>query len=372
MWLQIGSLGSGIVDNPVLSLIMFYGPFILFLLYGQKLQARLIMNDVLRSLRRLEVMKDKARKDSIDYLTTTCKLPQNRIERVDQFLEYFTILPVDIDPNGIVRKIEHVMLTRDESIRSEIQRITPTSDSMQRSAVENILEVASALNLIHKIVRHFYLLGKKSGSIYVLVSLQMIMPIILKEAQALEKAIDAFKQFQPIGDGIGPMVAGRMMLKKEKRLISKDTVYCEADYKGRLLYLIKAEGPHGNVGQPGRALEKLVSEMGAKPNAIIMIDGALKLEGDKTGDISEGIGAAIGGIGVDRFQIEEVATKNGIPLYAIVIKQSIIEAISVMKKEIAEAAEKVFTTVQTMIEDKTSIGDKIVVIGVGNTLGVAQ
>lgn len=103
-----------------------------------------------------------------------------------------------------------------------------------------------------------------------------------------------------------------------------------------------------------------------------MIDAALKLEGEKTGSIAEGIGAAIGGIGVDRFKIEEVAQKNNIPVYAIVIKQSLVEAISIMKKDIAESTDKVIEITQKIINEKSEKGDNILVIGVGNTIGVAQ
>ncbi|HEY4673624.1 MAG TPA: DUF1512 family protein, partial [Nitrososphaerales archaeon] len=141
---------------------------------------------------------------------------------------------------------------------------------------------------------------------------------------------------------------------------------------GRTLYLLKAEGPGGNVGQPGTAIQKMIEETKIELNTIVMIDAALKLEGEKSGDIAEGIGAAIGGIGVDRFKIEAVATKHNIPLYAIVIKQSIVEAISVMKKEIADSAEKVHALLNRIIEEKTKEGDKVLIVGVGNSLGVGQ
>ena len=103
-----------------------------------------------------------------------------------------------------------------------------------------------------------------------------------------------------------------------------------------------------------------------------MIDAALRLEGEKTGEIAEGIGAAIGGIGVDRFKIEEVATENNIPIYAIVIKQTLVEAISIMKKEIAESMEPVHKILNRLIKERTKEGDSVIIIGVGNTAGVSQ
>src|SRR5262249_53979503 len=153
------------------------------------------------------------------------------------------------------------------------------------------------------------------------------------------------------GDGIGPMVVGRMMLGKTKYTAAKETVYSEDEYKGRKLFLLKAEGPAGTVGRPGEAISRLAGDMGVKFDAVIMVDAALKLEGEKTGDVAEGIGAAIGGIGVEKYQIEEVATRFDIPIYAVVVKQSVQDAISLMRKEIADAAPKVTDAVYSAIED---------------------
>src|SRR5690606_16909668 len=104
---------------------------------------------------------------------------------------------------------------------------------------------------------------------------------------------------------------------------ARETVYSEGEYKGRKLYLLKAEGPAGTVGRPGEAITRLAGDMGIKIDAIVMIDAALKLEGEKTGEVAEGIGAAIGGIGVEKYQIEEVATQMQIPVYAVIVKQSV-------------------------------------------------
>jgi hypothetical protein len=136
--------------------------------------------------------------------------------------------------------------------------------------------------------------------------------------------------------------------------------------------LLKAEGPAGTVGRPGEAVQRLIVELGIKIDAIIMIDAALKLEGEKTGDIAEGIGSAIGGIGVERYQIEEIATKFNIPVYAIIIKESVQDAITVMRKEIYDSFEKVIDTIYAIIEDKTTDTQSVLIVGVGNTVGVAQ
>ncbi len=370
--LQTFELQGLLGQDSLLGLLLFWIPFIILIFYGQRIQMWTTLSQISRDLNKLKVMKEKSRKEAIDFVSGFGKSQENFSEKIDQFLDYFTLLPVDLDPAGIVKKIEHIVNVRDERIRAEIKRLVSSANDTQTSNIENILEVATALNYIYKVVRHFYLLGKKTMSYFYVVQLQMVLPMVLQEAEALIGAIDAFKLSQPIGDGIGAMVVGKMMNGLERKTITKDTVMSESVYKGRPLYLIKAEGPGGNVGQPGNALTRLIEEMGTKIDAIIMIDAALKLEGEKTGEIAEGVGAIIGGIGVDRFKIEEVASKHSIPLYAIAVKQSLIEAISVMKKEIAETIDKVTNIINRVLEEKTKEGDKVVIIGVGNTVGISQ
>jgi hypothetical protein len=360
------------VNASDLVTLVWIGFFALTFLYQTRIQSYLALSEISRGLNKLKVMKDKARKDTIDYLVNVGKATNDPSPRVDQFLDYVAIMPVDMDPAGIVGKIDHIVTTNNDRVRAEVGALLNQNNPVTVSISENLLEVATSLNQIHKIVRHYYLLGKKTNSYFTLVQLQMLMPMIIQEADALLNAVDSFKLGQPVGDGIGPIVVSRFMTGKEKRVIAKDTVMAITEYKGRKLYVLKADGPMAYVGQPGVAIQKIVGEMGVKPSAIVMIDAALKLEGEKTGEIAEGVGAAIGGIGVEKFQIEEAATRVKVPLYAILVKQSILEAITVMRKEIAEAADKVTQVLNRVIEEKTKEGDEIVVAGIGNTLGVAQ
>ena len=374
--LIIGGAGNAFGDNPwlnnpIISIMIFYLPLGLLILYGQKIQSWMMLNDISKGIGKLKEMKEKSRDDAINYVTEGVDNKDDVIKKIDSFLEYFTIMPVDLDPAGVINKLDHLMTTRDERMRTEIKNMLPELDSVKANSVENVIEIATSYNLIYKIARHFYLIGKKSSNILILAQLQMIMPFILMQADALTKAMSTFKESQPIGDSIGPMIVGRLMIEKEKHEIARDTIYAESNIENRKVYLITAKGPGGTVGQPGNALKNIINE-GTKPSMLIMIDAALRLEGEKTGEIAEGIGAAIGGIGVDRFKIEEVATENNIPIYAIVIKQTLVEAISIMKKEIAESMEPVHKILNRLIKERTKEGDSVIIIGVGNTAGVSQ
>jgi len=355
-------------SNPILWVIWII-PIIIFVFYGQRIQLQITSGEIKKNISKLKQFKDETRTELIDYIK---KLNSSKdpAQKIDRFIDYFTIMPVDMDPNGIIPKIRHVIRSREDQTRAQVKSLFSEISDLERTKVQTILEVVTSLQLLYKIVNHFYLTAKKQKNYPLILPLQMMLPFIMEEANALHDAMPALKQGQPIGDGIGPMVVGKMMLGHEKQKVAFETVWSESEHEGRKLVLLKAEGPSATVGRPGDAIEELVSKN--KPDAIVMIDASLKLEGEDSATVAQGFGAAIGGIGTDRFQIEEVAIKHNIPVFAIVIKQSIKEAITLMTKEIADKAEEVRSQVYDMIKENTTSGQSVLVVGVGNTLGVSQ
>ncbi len=362
-------MGLGDDTNPLMMLIWIL-PLILFIFYGQRIQLYISANEIQKKIVNLKEYKDESKKELITYVKKNLKTKQDPTTRIETFLDYFTIMPVDMDPNGIVPKIRHFVRSREDYTREQVTSLSPEMSEFENTKIHTLLEIATTLQLLYKIVNHLYLTAKKQKNFPLILPLQMILPFIMEEAEALKDALPAFIKGQPIGDGIGPMVVGKMMLDTTKQEAAFQTVWSESEFEGRKLYFMKAKGPLSTVGRPGDAVEFIVSKN--KPDAILMIDAALKLEGEDSASIARGFGAAIGGIGTERFQIEEVATKHNIPIFAIVIKQSIKESITLMKKEIADKAEQVRTQVHEMIKENTKTGQSILVIGVGNTLGVSQ
>jgi hypothetical protein len=279
-----------------------------------------------------------------------------------------------MDPAGIVSKLDHILDVRDDRLKEEVKLMAPQiqNDPVQINNLENTLEAAMALNFIYKVVRHYYIQGKKTLSLYVIMQLQMILPMVMKEADAYSNALKAFANGQPIGDGAGPLVAGKLMHGFEVRKLPKDCVVATVPLEGRTVFVMKAEGPGGNVGKPGDAIEAVIEENEGKIACLIMIDAGLKLEGEMVGEVSEGIGAAIGGPGVDAYKIEDKLTKYKIPNYAVIIKQDIGDAVTPMRKEIHDATDKVIERVKAIILERTKEGDKVIIFGVGNSIGVGQ
>src|SRR5207237_10562353 len=149
------------------------------------------------------------------------------------------------------------------------------------------------------------------------------------------------------------------MKDKEKRKVEKDVVVAETMMEDRRVIALKAEGPGGNVGKPGDAIKTIIEENVGKVSMVVMVDAAVKFEGETSGEISEGIGAAIGGVGTERFKIEQEATVHKIPVYAVIVKESILEAITPMKKEILEAGDKVIERIKNIIVERTKPGESV-------------
>jgi hypothetical protein len=367
----VSSLFPGVSLSTVVTFIT-YGFFFVFMMYGQRIQFYIAETSVTRSLKKLVVMKDTSVKQTTDYFLGITKNSQEVSARLTQFLEYVTIPPVSMDPAGLVNKLEHVTKTGDERVRSEVQALLGTDDPVKVSVGANLVEISSTLNIIHKVVRHYYLTSKKTNSFIAIFQLQMVLPQIMEMAGALSKATETFKMAQPIGDGVGPLLASRMINGAPTQRIAKDTIMAKTEYNGRTVYVMKAEGPMGYVGEPHVGLKRLVEEMSVPLNLIVMVDAAQKFEGEQSGEIAQGVGAAIGGLGVEKFDIEEISARHHIPVYAVLIKQGDVETLTAMRKELADAVDKSVVMVRHLIDDRTKEGDKILVAGIGNTLGIGQ
>jgi len=352
--------------------ILWLAFFVLYMLYGQRLQVKIMLKEIEGSLFRLKLIRDRGREIVINTIKKMSKENNDPTERIDRILEHIYIPPVSLDPSGIIKRLEHLIDVRDFRLKDEVKLMVPNADEAQTNNLANMLEAALALNQIYKVVRHFYLLGKKTSNFYIILQLQMILPQVMKESQAFASALTAFKTGQPIGDGIGPLIAARLMHGTKEYEIAKDTIVSEVSIDGRIVYVLKAKGPGGNVGKPGEAIRQLLEEKEGRVSRIIVIDAAQKLEGEKPGEVVEGTGVAIGGPGVDKYKVEEVATKYKVPLNAILIKEGIEDVVSTMKKEIANSVEEVIKRIKRIIHETTKEGDQIIIAGIGNTIGIAQ
>ncbi|HID04305.1 MAG TPA: DUF1512 domain-containing protein [Candidatus Caldiarchaeum subterraneum] len=346
--------------------------FFVYPTFGQRMQLSYMLRDIEKKLNRIKIIKDDIRQRTIDTVKNVGKPEQDPTQEIDRLSEFFLIPPESMDPFGIVYKLEHILEVHESAFENDVKKLAPHAEEHQVKTLTNLVEINRGINTLYRVVRHFYLLGKKTANIYLVLQLQMIMPMLMEIAEAYRRASVAFAEGQPIGDGIGVLVAAKLANGNEKRRyeIAKDTIVQEVEIESRRVLIVRALGPGGTVGRPGEGVRRLIEQEKEKPELIVTIDAGLKLEGEETGKIVEGVGVAIGGPGIDKFKIEEVAKQYNIPLYAFVIFESIGEAITPMKESIAKAADNVMRKVRQILLERVKEGGTAIIAGIGNTVGI--
>jgi hypothetical protein len=335
----------------------------------QRMQLWRFASYVRRRLVQLDEIENDIRRRLVSYLSKLNVASPKEV--IDNFINnYFLIEPVSIEPTDIIRRLAHLINVRDANVKEYVERYIPKLQKPEKHNVIVALEIASAINIVNKVLKHYFKLGLKNNNWILLMQLALSMPEILRVVNAYSKALDAFSLGTPIGDSAGPLVVRYLVGSAEPKVITEDTVYYEVSLNNRRVYAIKAEGPGATVGRPGEAVDKLIEMLGGNVARVITVDAALRLESEDSGEVAEGVGAAIGDVGPEKISIERAVTKYGIPLDAVVIKMSIEEAINTMTKEVYDGVLKALERVKELINSKVREGEAVVVVGVGNTVGV--
>ena len=290
-------------------------------------------------------------------------------QAVDNFMEFFIVPPVSLDPNGIMDKFETILDLGEERFKQMTKTIAPQADDEWKSNITMTLKATLGINGVAKMVRHNLELSKKTGNLQILLMLQMGLPMIMRLVKAEYEGVKAFSEGNPVGDGLGPLVSGILMkdLSEDELEYVEDLVIGEKNVEGREIVVVRAKGPGARVGKIGKTVTTILEERGIK--RLITIDAAQKLEGEESGSVAEGIGVVIGGFGVDKWIIEEKMVKNELQVDAIIVKMGPEESMCQMTSKILESSKKVIEVLENSILLSES-GTKIMVLGVGNSCGI--
>ncbi len=364
----------GIILNLMFFLLIFVSMF-----YGQRIQAWKAAKQIQTGLEKLKGWNEDCKVILLNKFKKFAEKTETDKDlsiKLENFMTFVTIIPVMLDPYNIIPKIDQVIDVRDYRFKEEVAMLAPNADDVTRQSLENLLEAAMAVDFIYRLIKHYLILGKKSKSMILLMQISMQMYLILAIAKSFYYASKAFAEGSPIGDALGPMVVGSFVRDisnngdVKAQDITKDTIMQEVNFEDRTIFVVRAKGPGGTVGKPGKAIKSLVEEHGDTISRIIMIDAGLKLTGEKTGSIAFGVGAAIGGIGVEKYFIEDSTTKKAIPIDALICKQSLEDAITTMKRPITQSVPLLVERIKMAIRKRTEKGSKVIVAGIGNTIGI--
>lgn len=327
------------------------------------------MANISRFTFELEEMVEEAKKTLIKVCNEKGTPKEDPQLVVENFLEFFVVTPVDLDPNGIMRKFEKILDLGEERFKHMAKVMAPNATDEWKSNIIMTLKATIGINGVAKIVRHNLELAKKTGNIQILLMLQMSLPLIMRTVKAQYEGTDAFSEGKPVGDGLGPLVAGKLIedLSEDDLREMDDVVVAKRQIENRNVIIARAKGPGARVGKVGKVITSIIDDKNIK--RIITVDAAVKLEGEKTGAVAEGIGVVIGGPGVDKWMIEEELLKRELQVDAVIVKMSPEEAIRPMTKKILEASKKAVSVVENAVLQSEE-GSTILVVGVGNSCGI--
>ncbi len=351
-------------DNSLIGTIIS----ILFLLMFIFYQKIMVMQTVWKAEKDLKKLEEYNKKVEGYVMAAISKKPDKKLKHdVSNFMNFFISTPVDLDPYGIVNKIEHVMDESERRFNYFVDRIAPNHNEIEKSNLKFGLIGALGVHQIYKVVRHFIITVKKTNNIQMVLVLQMYLPMLLKMARGNVKATQAFVKGVPIGDAIGPIVAASFKTKEGEE-IATNVVVSKEKIEGKIVFVMKAKGPGASLGKLGKAVEALRERESIEH--IITVDAAGKLEGEETGEIAEGVGVMMGGVGVERSRIEEVALKHDLPMDGIAIKMSVMEASVALHEKVFKAKDRAAETVKRLVKETRN--EKILLLGVGNSCGIGN
>ncbi|WP_432703787.1 DUF1512 domain-containing protein [Methanothermobacter thermautotrophicus] len=286
------------------------------------------------------------------------------IRTLEDYLEFFIIPPSDIDPSGLADKYRKLLEMGDMRLRELVDRFPTAADTERRANIIMCIRVAAGMRGILKFLRHNLEIARKTGNLQILVALQMNLALIMRTARAYMDGCRAISRFLPIGDGAGPLTAGMLIEKGDQREYLHEMVYVKKRFMGKDVGILRPRGPGSRLGMMIKAMEEIFSRDDF--DEIIMVDAAAKLEGEKTGAVACGMGVAIGGSGVEKWFIENMALERR--THSIIIKMSPEEAMGQMTEEVLGGCRVALEQIKGIISE--SDADSILLVGAGNSSGI--
>ncbi len=354
--LNTGDLMAESITGTIIWFLMF---FVFAFLYPRLMLSQMIWK-LEDATHRMEALSERAKV----LIWKKTKKDKKVLRRIKKFMDFIVIQPSNLDPFGIVKRIDHVIRTSDKRFEEFSKQIGRGLSEKEIKQINYGLRGGMSVHQIAKVMRHYVELAKKYKNLQIALVIQMQLPIIESLIKSELEGTKAFLNGWPIGDSIGPLVAASHMRKP--RAITKNVVYDVTKINGRNVIFMKASGPEPELGRIDEGLESLLKKY--KVQRVLTVDAGAKLEGEKTGSVAEGVGFAMGGT-AEREIIENILVKKKIPIDSIVVKMSNEEAIKPMKKEIFNSLKDVKEYIKESVE-RVPKGGTLVVIGVGNTIGV--
>jgi hypothetical protein len=305
---------------------------------------------------------------------------------ISTMLEFFVIAPSEINRNYLFHKLQYLTAKKAERFKEKIKEFLPNIDTTSLSQISALLNTTTEIDDLFRKVRHNLIVGEKTKSYWFLLQSAAEITQTMLRAKAYRSALSTFTKTYPIGDSIGPLVVHEFIFEQKKKQgispvshqIFGEFYAQEISYHNRTCVCMRAKGPEINIGHPGMAVKTYFEknpEFIPTISLIITIDAISRKEGERAGTVAQGLGVALGSgksENLDKYQIENIALNRNpsISLEAIVCRQSFEEAVSPMIEPIRNAVPIIIRKLKQIIRTQTRENDRIIIIGIGNAIGV--
>ncbi|MFB6265898.1 MAG: DUF1512 family protein [Candidatus Nanohaloarchaea archaeon] len=314
----------------------------------------------------LKTLQDNASSAEKKFLNATGGMVDEKREKLEPMKNMVVSQPTGIDPAGLVDKLEHLLDLSDDKMERFVERLSDDLGEEEKANLTMAFRGVYGTNQLYVLIRHFRELIKDMKNYQLAGMVQLMLPLYEEIAEAQKEATEAFVEGVPIGDSVGPLVAAKFM-GNETAEVAEDVVKSEEEVEGEEVHVLKSKGPGSRLGKYGDAIEQIVEEEGIEK--IVFVDAGMRFEGEETGKVVDGAGVLMGGPGVEKYKIEEIATEHDVPLEGYIVKQSGPQASRPMHSNIYQAVPEVVEKVENEIEGTEG---PVLLVGVGNTCGVGN
>lgn len=341
--------------------------FICFLVgYRQELIFTLEFRKVKQTLKRLEKMEAELKELFERELGRLGALEEAR-RTYDRISDFFVILPEESDPVGSIDRLKHILNVTRQQIEREVSLLTALGDEESKATIRQVFLEASRLSRVYKLVRHLYLTGVKSKNLAGVIQALSQLPFLEITAERSFNMLKCYLQEpkQPIGCGIGPLVARALIEGAEKVDVRGGAVVAERVLHGKRAVIIKPKGPGARTEED--AGEILLEEVRRLKNpSIVLVSAQPKLKGENSVAVVQGAGAAITYEPL-KFELESMAVRKKFPILSVLVKLSEEELSSRVNRHSQTLVEKALEVVENIVK---TLNEPIIIAGLGNSFMV--
>ena len=195
-----GDWVSTIVWIILIIISIFFGPRLMTTQTILKLEKEAADLEEMANKSKCYILKSISKKSKKDFK-----------KQITNFMEFFAVSPIETDPYGIMKKLDHIVKNYDSRFTYFVDQAIPNASMDEKKNLKNALSGAITTHQIAKIVRHYVELIKKYKMFQYAMVIQMQIPLITSIAKASMKATRAFVDGTPIGDGVGPLVTASLI-----------------------------------------------------------------------------------------------------------------------------------------------------------------